>query len=159
MQWLSLMLILLLSLAEDDLHDVYIAVVDVTTSYYKLGIGLGLPSIELDKIHKGFPYDVDQAFTEVLLVWLRHRYNVEKHGPPTWCRLVEAVDSPAGGNNHELAKNIACQHLVSGSVANAPVQHTFVGDVTAHLAPSTLSKLTGVMYMLRAPQTFPYLCF
>ena len=104
--------------AEDDLRDVNRAVVSVKARYYNLGIGLGLPPRELDKIHKGFPHDVDQAFTEVLLVWLRH-HNVEGYGPPTWRRLVEAVDSPAGGNNHELAKNVASQH----PVGHVPVRH------------------------------------
>ena len=53
---------------------------------------------------------MDQAFSEMLLVWLRHSYNVDKHRPPTWRRLVEAVDSDAGGNNHALAKKIASNH-------------------------------------------------
>ena len=54
--------------------------------------------------------DIPQCFTEVLLAWLRHRYKVDRHGLPTWRRLVEAVDSPSGGNNHALAKAIASQH-------------------------------------------------
>ena len=44
---------------------------------------------------------------EMLQIFLKHRYNIEKYGPPTWRKLVEAVDSPAGGNNHSLAKKIA----------------------------------------------------
>ena len=74
-----------------------------------------MPARELDAIRKGFPQDMDQAFTEVLLVWLRHRYNVEKYGLPTWRRLVQAVDSPAGGNNHALAMVIA-SHYPTGIV-------------------------------------------
>ena len=46
----------------------------------------------------------------MLLVWLRHSYNIDKHGPPTWRRLVEAVDNDAGGNNRALAKKIASNH-------------------------------------------------
>ena len=46
----------------------------------------------------------------MLLVWLKHSYNVDKHGPPTWRRLVEAVDKEAGGNNHALAEKIASNH-------------------------------------------------
>ena len=65
---------------------------------------------ELSKIKKGFPSDLEQAFTEMLLVWLRHSYNIDKHGPPTWRRLVEAVDNDAGGNNRALAKKIASNH-------------------------------------------------
>ena len=79
-------------------------------SFYKFGIGLGLPPQELDKIRKENPQDMDQALTEVLLVWLRQRYSVGKHGPPTWRKLVEAVDNRVGGNNHALAKTIASNH-------------------------------------------------
>ena len=38
-------------------------------------------------------------------------YNqVKRFGKPTWRRLVEAVEDPAGGNNHALALNIAAEH-------------------------------------------------
>ena len=54
----------------------------------------------------------DQAFgaIDVLLLWLLQKYKVEKFGPPTWRMLVEAVDKKTGGNNHELAKEIASNH-------------------------------------------------
>ena len=88
----------------------YQEVQKLESSYYKFGIGLGLPVQELDKIRRVFPQDIEQAFIEVLKTWLRHCYNTKKHGPPTWRRLVEAVDSPAGGNDHALAKDIASLH-------------------------------------------------
>ena len=38
-------------------------------------------------------------------------YNqVERFGKPTWRRLVEAAEDPAGGNNHGLALKIAAEH-------------------------------------------------
>ena len=43
-------------------------------------------------------------------MWLRQSYNIEKYGPPTWRKLVEAVGSPTGGNNRALAKGIASRH-------------------------------------------------
>ena len=98
------------SIGEDDFHDVYSEVLSLTPDYFKFGIGLGLPLQELEKIRRNFVQNIDQPFTEVLLVWLRHRYDVERHGFPTWRRLVEAVDSPAGGNNHALAKAVASHH-------------------------------------------------
>ena len=97
-------------IGEEDFHDVYGEIFTLTESYFKLGIVLGLPLQELGKIKKGFPSDLDQAFSEMLSVWLRHSYNIDKHRPPTWRRLVEAVDSDAGGNNHALAKKIASKH-------------------------------------------------
>ena len=71
---------------------------------------LGLPVQEMKKIKKGCAQDLDDAYTEMLLVWLKHSYKVERYGPPTWRRLVEVVDDPAGGNNHALAKKIASNH-------------------------------------------------
>ena len=46
------------------------------------------------------------------VTWLQGSYNVQKFGPPTWRMLVKAVDSPAGGNDHNLAKKIASNHPV-----------------------------------------------
>ena len=71
-----------------------------------------MPVQELNAIRLAFNHDVDQAFTEVLLVWLRHRYNIERYGPPTWKRLAEAIDSPSGGSHHALAKLIKSNHAV-----------------------------------------------
>ena len=78
----------------------------------------------MDAIQRAFRQDIPQAFTEVLKVFLKHRYNVEKYGPPTWRKLVEAVDSPAGGNNHALAKKIAEHHPVNKGRGNDQAQAT-----------------------------------
>ena len=61
-------------------------------------------------------YNVDQALNDMLLVWLRQRYNTGVHRAPTWQRLVEAVNSLSGGNNPSLAISIANKHLVTGIV-------------------------------------------
>ena len=98
--------------AEDDLRDVRQEVADIKFTYYQLGRQLGLPPRELDSIRTAFYQLIDQAFDEVLLVWLRQSYQVERHGPPTWRRLVEAVDSPNGGNNPALAFAIANRHPI-----------------------------------------------
>ena len=73
---------------------------------------LGLRPSDLDAIHRG--NDLDRAFTTIILMWLRQNYDVHKHGPPTWRNLVEAVDDPAGGNNHALAMSIADKHSDTG---------------------------------------------
>lgn len=96
--------------AEDELCEVFQEVVDIQSTYYQLGMLLGLPPRELEAIQKAFDKDITQCLTKVLLVWLSQRYNVEKYGHPTWRRLVEAVDNPAGGTNHRLAKAIASKH-------------------------------------------------
>ena len=99
-------------IAEDDFREVHIQAVNVHFCYYQLGTYLGLPQREVEGVRMTYNTNINQAFIEVLLAWLRQRYNVEKYGPPTWRRLVEAVDNPAGGNNHALAKTIADHHPV-----------------------------------------------
>ena len=96
--------------AERDLKDVCQEVIDTRSTYYQLGVALGIPVAELDSIRAVFCQFVDQALREVLQVWLKQRYNVQRHGRPTWRRLVEAVDSSAGGHNPALAKDIAERH-------------------------------------------------
>ena len=90
----------------------YQELITIKAKYYELGIMLGLRPGDLAAIHRG--NDIDRAFTEILLTWLRHNYDVHKHGPPTWRNLVEAVDHPAGGNNHALATSIANKHSDTG---------------------------------------------
>jgi hypothetical protein len=51
------------------------------------------------------------ALEDVLLLWLNKKYDEKKHGPPTWRMLVEAVNKKTGGDNDELAKQIALNHL------------------------------------------------
>ena len=93
----------------------------IVAEYYKLGIGLRLKPGELQAIRKSCGQDIDQAFTDVLLAWLRQRYDVVKYGPPTWRMLVKAVDSPAGGNNHALALTISHNHSINGKGCKAYV--------------------------------------
>ena len=97
---------LYLYIAEDDFHAVYSELVTVKANYYQLGIGLGLPPGELMAIRKG-PQDIELAFSDVLLSWLRQRYSVDRFGPPTWRKVVEAVDSQT---NPALAAAIAARH-------------------------------------------------
>ena len=102
------------SVAENDLRVVCQEVVGIKSTYYQFGKELGIPPGELDSIRKQFHHDHDQAIDEVLLLWLRQRYDVERHGRPTWRRLVEAVDSSNGGSNPALAIDITNRHTVSG---------------------------------------------
>ena len=97
-------------IGEDDFRDVRRELVSIKANYYQLGAELGIPPGELDATRKEHSHDVDQAFNEVILKWLRQLYNVSRFGPPTWKRLIEAVISPAGGNNYALAKEMALKH-------------------------------------------------
>ena len=85
-------------------------------AYYQLGRELGLPPSELKSIKRA-NQPVEEMIDDVLLLWLKQCYDVQRHGLPTWRRLVEAVDSPNGGNNPVLAVDIANRHLMPGMFA------------------------------------------
>ena len=78
--------------------------------YNGIGIALGLSSSELESIRCGCFGDPKLALGVVINTWLKQSYNVAKFGLPSWRSLVKAVDSPAGGYNHALAKRIASKH-------------------------------------------------
>ena len=91
---------------------------------------------DLRKIRDEHPSDSD-GLEDVLLLWLKQKYDEKKHGPPTWRMLVEAVNSKSGGDNQELAKQIALNHP-AGSILLYTVKtkvgrsHHFVSYSTPH---------------------------
>ena len=89
--------------------------VDVKANFFGFGLALGLQALDLESIRKMHAQNVNQALMEVLLLWLRGKYNVSRFGQPTWHGLMKAIRSPAGGNNHALAKKIADKYLIKGS--------------------------------------------
>ena len=89
--------------------DIMEEVLDIKSMYFDLGRSLRLRNDDMLAIRKDYPNE-SQALNEVLLLWLKKEYNVERFGPPTWRMLVEAVNKRSGGNNYELAKQIALNH-------------------------------------------------
>ena len=89
-------------------------VLSIKAVYFPLGECLRLSSRDLKAIREAYPDQsmADQALKDVLLLWLNQKYKVERFGLPTWRMLVEAVDKKTGGNNHELAKEIASNHPI-----------------------------------------------
>ena len=102
---------------EEDCRDIYREAMGIKSRYYKFGEELGLPANDLETISTTVRDDAEIALSKVLLVWLRQQYNVKRHGYPTWRRLVEAVNSKAGGSNPTLAAEIAKKHTVTGMIA------------------------------------------
>jgi hypothetical protein len=128
---------------DDDFREVYREVVSIQSNYYQFGIELGLPLREMNAVQKAFRQDIPQAFIEVLQIFLNHRYNIEKYGPPTWRKLVGAVDSPAGGNNHALAKKMAEHHPANKGGGNDQPQFTKIHTPTPEETP--VDETTNVM--------------
>ena len=87
-------------------------IVMVKARYYSFGRALGLPAGELEAVRLANNQNPEQGLNDVTLAWLQQKYNIVKHGPPTWRRLVEAVDDAAGGDNHKLARTIGSQHPI-----------------------------------------------
>ena len=73
-------------------------------------MSLGLTLGDLNAIKFQNESNVRFALTKVLSIWLQQNYDVQRHGHPTWRKLVAAVADPAGGNNKALADNIASSH-------------------------------------------------
>ena len=94
---------------EDDFSRLHEEVATLSAEYYRLGIALNLKPSKLKAIQKQYASDVQQAFDDVLYAWLRWEYH-EKHGPPTWRKLVKAVDKI----NPAQAKAIATAHPLEG---------------------------------------------
>ena len=118
---------------------------NISARYYNLGIELGLHPGKLEAVQQTYSLNVTEALTQVLLLWLRRQYDVETHGPPTWQRLREAVESPAGGDNPALAEEIAEKHLISSMSC-----HSFKS-----LSPPFLSLLGEERALSSLPNILP----
>ena len=80
--------------------------------WYNLGRELGVPPHELDALMKQYGgFNFDQAFNDVVLLWLRGR------STRTWQALVRAVASETGGDNHPLALEIAGHHRAESKLS------------------------------------------
>jgi hypothetical protein len=119
-------------------------VLDIKSMCFALGRSLRLRNDNLEAIRKKYPdHDAEQALNDVLLLWLNKEYNVERFGPPTWRMLVEAVNKKSGGNNYELAKQIALNHPAGSyyySIANV-----FDHNIKCVPTCNTIVNLIGIM--------------
>ena len=94
---------------EDDLLDIIRSLTDVAAEWRNIGIFLSIRDSQLEAIQVQGQKPL-HCMREVLSTWLRRNYNVERFGEPTWAKLVEAVNHPAGGGNSSLAMKIAKEH-------------------------------------------------
>ena len=106
---------------EGDLSKIISELLTIQPKYYYLGRSLTLKIADLREIRDKNPSESD-GLEDVLILWLNQKYDVKKHGPPTWRMLVEAVNDVGGGNDHELAIRIASNHP-AGTHAGKLVQH------------------------------------
>ena len=101
---------MLRSADEDDYLEVFNAVSQLHDKWSELCCALGLPLSQISAIRKDHAGNTVESLREGISQWLQGNYNIDKHGPPTWRKVVTAVDNPIGGNNHDLAIKISLKH-------------------------------------------------
>ena len=111
---MNVSLIILPSDLNDHTYDVKNELITVTARWMDIGIALRLKSDTLDNIETRCSNDPRRCLDLMVKEWLKRNYNVGKFGEPTWQKLVKAVNSPAGGANTALARDIAGRHKAGG---------------------------------------------
>ena len=71
-------------------------------------LALGVP--DADTIASTCRDNPKECLRTVLEKWLKRSYNTQKHGLPTWRKLVGAVANDNGGDNPALAETVAKNH-------------------------------------------------
>ena len=87
------------------MYDVKVKVLPVAARWRDIGLALGISDSKLETIEAN-KSDVRDRLTDMLRLWLKRAYNVEKYGEPSWQSLREAVRSPAGGDSPALADDM-----------------------------------------------------
>ena len=91
-------------------NDVTSELEDVASKFYELGCALRIHPHLMDCLEDQYRYNHKNGLRRVIDFYLSQEYNVQKHGPPTWRRIVAAASNSMGGCNHALAKKIASNH-------------------------------------------------
>lgn len=95
---------------EDDIHDIMTELVEVEDRWKLIGVALRLKPSKIKAIEEENHGKLANCLMDALSNWLNKSYNTAKFGNPSWRKVVEAVASPAGGDNAVLAKSIAMKH-------------------------------------------------
>ena len=95
------------SLSFTDVFKLKNDVLPVAARWKAFGLALGLPPDLLDRIDRDHK-KVDECLQALLQEWVTTTET--RRGPPSWQLVIDAVASPAGGNNQALAQQIARQH-------------------------------------------------
>ena len=101
---------------EDDLFDAYSGIVCLSPQWKNIGLALGLLSSDIGKIENTCHCKPEDCLREVLLRWIKLGYNVDKHGLPTWKKIVQITVEPAAGNDPALGEKLAIKHQFKGEL-------------------------------------------
>lgn len=106
--------------AENDWRDVTAAVTSLAGKWRQLAINLGLSAGMIDSIAGDFCNNADRL-TEVILMWLRHKYDYQRNGLPSWSTLSSAVQPI----NCALAKNLMDRGMCTYIYCTQITQQTY----------------------------------
>ena len=96
--------------AEEDIYDVINEISSLAGRWRNMCLALRLLPSDETTIASSCRDNPDECLKAVLIKWLKKCYNTQKHGPPTWQKLVAAVANSTGGDNPALAKQISEKH-------------------------------------------------
>ena len=94
---------------EEDHLEIVQELSPIACKWRKIGFALGLSANTLDNIQHRY-HDLDDQLRSMVSEWLKKNYNFERHGVPTWDKLVGAVGRRVGGRDSSLAQRIAERH-------------------------------------------------
>ena len=80
--------------------------IPVAANWMNIGLALRLEHYQLIDIEATHSPSNNNCLREMLSLWLKKGYDVEKYEEPTWQKLSEAVRHPAGGNSPIVADSI-----------------------------------------------------
>lgn len=97
----------------NDLAKVYDSLFRVSPKWYQIGLQLGVPVEELEKIQHKHKNEPNEGLREMLMCWLKRvggNTEGQGHKIPSWPILLEALSRDSVGEN-VLAEELEAIHL------------------------------------------------
>ena len=101
-----------------DLFNIESEVLDISPHWKKFGGALNIDEKILRKIAAEKNEKTEECLHETLHEFLKMNYDTKAHGRPSWRLIVQALAHRNGGNDKELALEIAGNHPTTKSEAN-----------------------------------------
>ena len=98
-----------------DLFSIESEVLDISPRWKKFGGALNIDEKVLRKIAAEKRDDPGDCLHETLHEFLKMNYDTKAHGQPSWGLVVQAVAHRNGGNDKEVALEIAHKHSTTKS--------------------------------------------
>ena len=89
----------------------------IAANWKSIGAALQLKFDVLEDIDTRYSGNPQACLSGMVKEWLKRNYKVEKHGEPTWQRLLEVVLHAPGGANLGLARDVARRHKAGGMLS------------------------------------------